>query len=1308
MATIVLSAVGAAAGGSAGGGVLGLSSVVIGRAIGATIGQVIDQRLLGSGSERVETGKIERFRLTGASEGAPISQIYGRMRVAGQVIWASQFKEHIRTSGGDGGKGAPKQPEVKEHSYSVSIAIALCEGVITRVGRIWADGQEIARRDLNFRVYSGSNDQMPDPKIEAVEGPGNVPAYRGIAYVVIEDLSLGQFGNRLPQLSFEVMRPKQHDGTSLAADPAHGIRGVALIPGSGEYALATEPVYVDKGPGKAVAANINSPSSRPDFLASLDGLRDELPNCGSISMVVSWFADDLRVDRATIRPKVEQNAFDAKMMPWSVSGLTRQTARLVPHVDGRPVYGGTPTDRSVVQAIKKVRSVGKKVVYYPFILMDQVDGNNLMDPWNGSGSQPSLPWRGRMTLSVAPGQSGSPDKSAAADAEVAQFFGAAENENFQIGTNGVAYTGPAEWSYRRFILHQAYLCAAAGGVDAFCIGSEMRGLTQIRGPGNSFPAVAALRALAADVSLVLGPDTKIGYAADWTEYFGYHPQDGTGDVFFHLDALWADESIDFVGIDNYMPLSDWRGGIDHADADWGSIYNTDYLKSNIAGGEGFDWYYRSSQAAEAQIRSAIEDGAYAEPWVFRYKDIKGWWSNDHFDRVGGIRVGTKSDWVPGSKPIWFTEYGCAAVDKGTNQPNRFLDPRSSESSLPSRSDGRRDELIQMQYLRAMIEFWDEPENNPVSPVYGERMVDMANAHVWAWDARPFPFFPQNTSLWSDGQNYYRGHWINGRTASRSLADVVEEICVRSGVASVDTTRLYGYLRGYSVAETRDARAALQPLMLAFGFESIERGGRLIFQTRTGQLSASVDINALALSPELSSSIEHVRAPHAEVVGRLQLSFVDADGDYDVRAEEALFPDDASQLLATSEMPILLTRTEGRAITERWLAEARVARDGVKFSLPLSELRVGAGDVLVLSSHSHRTQYRVDRVVNFGSQLVEAVRVESDVYRHSNEVEIPSPIRAFMAPTPVFSTFLDLPLLTGEESEVAPHLAVTANPWPGSVAVYSSATGHDYTLNRLIRQKPVVGFMETPLLAAAPGILDRGAPFRVRLLGGALSSALPEAVANGANTAAIGDGTPSNWEVLQFTDARLVEENTYEISGRLRGQAGTDALPSLDWPTGSYFVLLDGGPQQIQMKFSERGLERHYRIGPARQPIDDPAYTENVISFEGVGLRPYAPTHLKARRNLSGDIEFSWVRRTRIDGDSWQSLEVPLGEDREEYVVRLIHVGLVVREITASTASWIYTLPMQVSDGVSTGFSAHVAQLSNQYGAGLFRRIDVNV
>ena len=111
------------------------------------------------------------------------------------------------------------------------------------------------------------------------------------------------------------------------------------------------------------------------------------------------------------------------------------------------------------------------------------------------------------------------------------------------------------------ILHYAHLCAQAGGVEAFCIGSEMRSLTQIRGAGHSFPAVQALRQLAAEVRGILGPAVKIGYAADWSEYFGYtHPN---GNRYFHLDPLCAYAQIDFIGIDNYMPLADWRDGDDH-------------------------------------------------------------------------------------------------------------------------------------------------------------------------------------------------------------------------------------------------------------------------------------------------------------------------------------------------------------------------------------------------------------------------------------------------------------------------------------------------------------------------------------------------------------------------------------------------------------------------------------------------------------------------------------------------------------------------------------------------------------------------
>ena len=241
MATILLSAAGASLGASVGGSVLGLSMSAIGRFAGAMAGSAIDRRtirtdqhIIGGGSETVHTGQMNRFRLTGAGEGRPIGQVFGRMRVAGQVIWSSEFEERIITTTGtqvstqtqgapSGGKGARREigmtttttantTVTQSYAYTISIAVALCEGEITSVGRIWAEGVEIARGDLTLRVYTGSQDQMPDPKMEAVEGAGMVPAYRGTAYVVLEDLDIVAFvsetqeeivsGNSAGEISF--------------------------------------------------------------------------------------------------------------------------------------------------------------------------------------------------------------------------------------------------------------------------------------------------------------------------------------------------------------------------------------------------------------------------------------------------------------------------------------------------------------------------------------------------------------------------------------------------------------------------------------------------------------------------------------------------------------------------------------------------------------------------------------------------------------------------------------------------------------------------------------------------------------------------------------------------------------------------------------------------------------------------------------------------------------------------------------------------------------------------------------------------
>lgn len=132
MATLLLSAAGTALGGAMGGSMAGLSAVALGKAAGALLGSAIDQRVLGAGSAPVETGKVERFRVMASSEGSVVPRVFGRCRIAGQIIWSSRFLEAVRTEN-VGGKGGGTT--VREFSYSVSLALALCEGEVARIGR---------------------------------------------------------------------------------------------------------------------------------------------------------------------------------------------------------------------------------------------------------------------------------------------------------------------------------------------------------------------------------------------------------------------------------------------------------------------------------------------------------------------------------------------------------------------------------------------------------------------------------------------------------------------------------------------------------------------------------------------------------------------------------------------------------------------------------------------------------------------------------------------------------------------------------------------------------------------------------------------------------------------------------------------------------------------------------------------------------------------------------------------------------------------------------------------------------------------
>jgi uncharacterized protein (TIGR02217 family) len=628
------------------------------------------------------------------------------------------------------------------------------------------------------------------------------------------------------------------------------INGVNLLPSTGEFTYDTI-AYLGQRVTETALTSINryasggplsASGSTTDYSIAIDNLVAQFPGCGTVGVVVSWFGDSTDMTLCRIYPSTTyiggsfQQASGSSDV-WRCSSLTQSSAGLIPIPQSGDtfIYGGTPSDQSIVRCIRDLKTRGLRVVFYPFILM----------------TAPGQPWRGQITYNGS-------DISAAATTAVDAFLGAAAPSQFTRDTVNltVAYAGAAtDYSYRRMILHYANLCVVAGGVDLFLLGSELRGIETIRGPSWSkagttgsdgrvtwdYPFVAGLMQLADDVRGVFDgagftKDTGnlhnlIAYSADWSAWMGYqHP--GENGQWPHLDQLYAHDNIDLVAFDNYLPLSDWTTGSGGLDAlSWlnpaprGSwppassdlnglglsgpptIYNIDYLKANIEGGEKFNWFYNDSanlgvglDPNGTDMRVSLPQGDRltqsrnpyaANQQLLANKQIRWWWNNSHQpvyddgDGSGWSPHGPSTEWVPQSKSIIFAEYGFPACDKGTNQPNVFYAPASVESATPfwsiwDPSQGvagsyspRRDDELQLLALQALYEYWVTDGNNETSSA-GIPMLQTAFISVWNWDARPFPTFPQMVAVWGDVGNWTAGNWLGGKGpfVSPPVADAV--------------------------------------------------------------------------------------------------------------------------------------------------------------------------------------------------------------------------------------------------------------------------------------------------------------------------------------------------------------------------------------------------------------------------------------------------------------------------------------------------------------------------------------------------------
>ncbi|MGC2140097.1 MAG: hypothetical protein WA620_00795, partial [Methylovirgula sp.] len=213
------------------------------------------------------------------------------------------------------------------------------------------------------------------------------------------------------------------------------INGVNLLPSTGEFIYDTVP-YLGQRVTETRFTSINryanggpldGTGTITDYTIALDDLQAQIPDCETVALVIAWFGNSTDASACQIYPSTTyiggsfQQAGGAADS-WRCSGLTQVSRGLIaiPQAGDAFIYGGTPSDQSIVRCIQDLKARGLRTVFYPFLLM------------TAAGE----PWRGRITYNGS-------DISSAATAAVDGFLGSAATSQFSRDATNltVAYSG---------------------------------------------------------------------------------------------------------------------------------------------------------------------------------------------------------------------------------------------------------------------------------------------------------------------------------------------------------------------------------------------------------------------------------------------------------------------------------------------------------------------------------------------------------------------------------------------------------------------------------------------------------------------------------------------------------------------------------------------------------------------------------------------------------------------------------------------------------------------------------------------------
>lgn len=525
----------------------------------------------------------------------------------------------------------------------------------------------------------------------------------------------------------------------------------------------------------------------------------------------------------------------------------------------------------------------------------------------------------------------------------------------------------------------------------------------------------------------------------------------------------------------------------------------------------------------------------------------------------------------------------------------------------------------------------------------------------------------------------------------------EAILTEFGIDRTGDLALDGFVDGYVVDRPMSARAALEPLCRLFGIDATVSGGKLAWRGRGARPVADIPADDLVL-PDGEPALRLVRAQETDLPHQVELGFTDGEGEYRRAAVASRRLAGTSRRESRADVAVVTRRAEAQRLADIWLQDLWAGREAAEFAVSPRRLDLEPGDVVSVPTEAGPRLHRVVRIADGPTRRATTRAAEPALFAAPALREPRRRTRPPAVPGKPLALVLDLRAASGEPTALQ-HLAVAADPWPGTLTLWRSGDGAGFRAVRVLTLPAIVG---RTLSLLPPGPLwrwDRAAALEVRISSGSLAAIPEERALAGGNLFAV-RGPDGRWEILSAASAELIGERTYRLTGLLRGLAGSEPEAARSVAAGAWIVRLDEAVVPLAAGPSELGRTWRYRAGPSGRDHADPAFAEIVATAGPEALKPLAPVRVSARRS-GGGVTIRWTRRTRRDGDAWEPLDVPLGEESERYEVDVLQGGAVLRTLAGGEPAILYPATDELADfgAPQAALSLRVVQISAAVGRG---------